>query len=166
MLTVLTRLAMLTGDTEYMGRASTLAATFGNEANRMLNGAGSYLAGFEYLLNSLIIMVIGHKGKALAADRGLKKTAALLPDKLQLVGYVNVKEIASMMPARPSAPAFPDAPPLAYALRVDIRFQPGKVNGFNGFLGMLGRTVLVLVPLLYSFYGDRTPPEGAGDLSH
>src|SRR5205814_10416713 len=25
---------------------------------------------------------------------------------------------------------------------------------------------LVLVPLLYSFYGDRTPPEGAGDLTH
>ncbi|HYS46682.1 MAG TPA: hypothetical protein VEM35_09595, partial [Rhizomicrobium sp.] len=63
-----TRLAMLTGDTEYMGRASTLAATFGNEANRMLNGAGSYLAGFEYLLNSLIILVIGHKGNARTQD--------------------------------------------------------------------------------------------------
>jgi cobalt-zinc-cadmium resistance protein CzcA len=25
---------------------------------------------------------------------------------------------------------------------------------------------LVLVPLLYGFYGDRTPPEGAGDLAH
>ena len=62
MLTVLTRLAMLTGEREYMGRASTLAATFGNEANRALNGAGSYLAGFECLLNSLIILVVGHKG--------------------------------------------------------------------------------------------------------
>ncbi|HET7084085.1 MAG TPA: thioredoxin domain-containing protein [Rhizomicrobium sp.] len=62
MLEVLTRLALLTGEPEYMGRASTLAATFGNEANRMLNGAGSYLAGFEYLVNSLIILVIGHKG--------------------------------------------------------------------------------------------------------
>jgi len=62
MLWVLTRLALLTGETEYMGRASTLAATFGNEAARMLNGAGSFLAGFEYLLNSLIILVIGHKG--------------------------------------------------------------------------------------------------------
>lgn len=62
MLTVLTRLAMLTGGRDYMGRASTLAATFGSEANRVLNGAGSYLAGFEYLLNSLIILVVGHKG--------------------------------------------------------------------------------------------------------
>jgi uncharacterized protein YyaL (SSP411 family) len=62
MLTVLTRLAMLTGGRDYMGHASTLAATFGGEANRMLNGAGSYLAGFEYLLNSLIILVVGHKG--------------------------------------------------------------------------------------------------------
>jgi len=64
MLTVLTRLAMLTGGREYMGRASALAATFGNEANRALNGAGAYLAGFEYLLNSLIILVVGHKGHA------------------------------------------------------------------------------------------------------
>jgi uncharacterized protein len=47
-----------------MARASTLAATFGNEANRMLQGAGSYLAGFEYLINSLMIVVIGHKGNA------------------------------------------------------------------------------------------------------
>lgn len=64
MLFVLTRLALLTGTTEYMGRASTLANTFGNEANRMLNGAGTYLAGLEYLLNSLVIVVIGHKGHA------------------------------------------------------------------------------------------------------
>jgi uncharacterized protein YyaL (SSP411 family) len=40
MLVVLTRLAMLTGETEYMGRASVLANTFGNEANRVLNGGG------------------------------------------------------------------------------------------------------------------------------
>ena len=37
MLTVLTRLALLTGEVDYMGRASTLGSTFGNEANRMLN---------------------------------------------------------------------------------------------------------------------------------
>jgi uncharacterized protein YyaL (SSP411 family) len=64
MLTVLTRLALLTGDRDYMTRASTLAATFGNEANRMLNGAGAYLTGFEYLVNSLVLVVIGHKGNA------------------------------------------------------------------------------------------------------
>ena len=64
MLVVLTRLALLTGERDYMSRASTLAATFGNEANRMLNGSGGYLAGFEYLVNSLMIVVIGHKGNA------------------------------------------------------------------------------------------------------
>ena len=64
MLFVLTRLALLTGEVEYMSRASTLAATFGNEANRMLQGAGSYLNGFEYLINTLMIVVIGHKGHA------------------------------------------------------------------------------------------------------
>jgi uncharacterized protein YyaL (SSP411 family) len=47
-----------------MGRASTLGATFVTEANRMLQGSGSYLNGFEYLLNSLVIVVIGHKGNA------------------------------------------------------------------------------------------------------
>ena len=30
----------------------------------MLNGAGSFLNGFEYLVNSLVIVVIGHKGNA------------------------------------------------------------------------------------------------------
>ena len=64
MLFVLTRLALLTGEVDYMSRASTLAVTFGNEANRMLNGAGSYLNGFEYLINTLMIVVIGHKGHA------------------------------------------------------------------------------------------------------
>ena len=64
MLFVLTRLAMLTGEVDYMSRASTLAVTFGNEANRMLNGAGSFLNGFEYLINALVIVVIGHKGHA------------------------------------------------------------------------------------------------------
>ena len=64
MLVVLTRLALLTGEVDYMNRASTLAVTFGNEANRVLQGAGGYLAGLEYLLNSLIILVIGHKGHA------------------------------------------------------------------------------------------------------
>jgi uncharacterized protein len=64
MLTVLTRLALLTGDRDYMSRASTLAATFGSEANRMLQGSGGFLGGFEYLVNSLVIVVIGHKGNA------------------------------------------------------------------------------------------------------
>jgi hypothetical protein len=62
MLVVLTRLALLTGEVDYMSRASTLAQTFGNEANRVLNGAGGYLSGLECLVNSLIILVIGHKG--------------------------------------------------------------------------------------------------------
>jgi len=62
MLVVLTRLSLLTGELDYMNRASTLAQTFGAEANRMLNGSGGYLSGLEYLVNSLIILVVGHKG--------------------------------------------------------------------------------------------------------
>jgi uncharacterized protein YyaL (SSP411 family) len=68
LLTVLTRLALITGDTDYMTRASTLAATFGNEANRVLNGSGTYFNGFEYLVNSLIILVVGHKGNSRTQD--------------------------------------------------------------------------------------------------
>ena len=64
MLIVLTRLALLTGETDYMSRASTLAATFGNEANRMIQGSGGFFVGFEYLLNALMIVVVGHKGNA------------------------------------------------------------------------------------------------------
>jgi uncharacterized protein YyaL (SSP411 family) len=62
MLTVLTRLALLTGIPEYRDRASALSNTFGNEANRMPTGAGTYLSGLEYLLNSLVVVVVGHKG--------------------------------------------------------------------------------------------------------
>jgi len=65
---VLTRLAMLTGEVDYMSRASTLAVTFGNEANRQLNGAASFVNGFEYLINALTIVVIGHKGHTRTQD--------------------------------------------------------------------------------------------------
>jgi hypothetical protein len=68
MMVVLTRLALLTGEREYMTRASTLGATFPAEITRMLNGSGSLLTGFEYLINSLVIVVIGHKGNARTQD--------------------------------------------------------------------------------------------------
>ena len=45
MVTVLTRLALITGDTDYMSRASTQAVTFGSEANRVVNGSGAFLDG-------------------------------------------------------------------------------------------------------------------------
>ena len=68
MVTVLTRLALITGDTNYMSRASTQAVTFGSEANRVVNGSATFLAGFEYLANSLIILVVGHKGNHRTQD--------------------------------------------------------------------------------------------------
>ncbi|HUE66261.1 MAG TPA: thioredoxin domain-containing protein [Rhizomicrobium sp.] len=68
MLVVLTRLALLTGERDYMSRASTLGATFPAEVTRMLNGSGGFLAGFEYLINALVIVVIGHKGNARTQD--------------------------------------------------------------------------------------------------
>ena len=68
MLTVLTRLAMLTGEPDYMSRASTLGVTFGDEANRVMSGSGSFFGGFEYLVNSLVILVVGHKGNSKTQD--------------------------------------------------------------------------------------------------
>ncbi|HEX2761420.1 MAG TPA: thioredoxin domain-containing protein [Rhizomicrobium sp.] len=68
MLQVHTRLALLTGQTNYMSRATTLGMTFGDEANRVTSGSGSFLIGFEYLVNSLVIVVIGHKGNAKTQD--------------------------------------------------------------------------------------------------
>lgn len=64
MLTVLTRLALITGDVAYMERASTLGVTFGDEASRVLNGSGAYINGFEYVANALMIVVIGKKKDA------------------------------------------------------------------------------------------------------
>jgi hypothetical protein len=53
-------------------------------------------------------------GTGLAADEQLKKTMALLPGKLQIALYVNAKNIAKAY--APDVP-FPDAPPLALAMR-------------------------------------------------
>jgi uncharacterized protein YyaL (SSP411 family) len=64
MLTVLTRLAFIAGEVEYMNRASTLAATFGDEMNRALNMCGTYITGIEYLANALMVVVVGTRGHA------------------------------------------------------------------------------------------------------
>jgi uncharacterized protein YyaL (SSP411 family) len=62
MLTVLTRLAFIAGEVDYMNRASTLAASFGDEMNRVLNMAGTFITGLEYLANALMVVVIGTRG--------------------------------------------------------------------------------------------------------
>jgi uncharacterized protein YyaL (SSP411 family) len=68
MLVVLTRLALITGEMEYMSRATNLGMSFGDEMNRVLNGAGSFINGYEYLATSLVILVIGHKGNGRTQD--------------------------------------------------------------------------------------------------
>jgi uncharacterized protein YyaL (SSP411 family) len=64
LLTVLTRMAFITGDVAYMNRASTLAATFGDEMNRVLNMAGTFITGVEYLATALMVVVVGHRRHA------------------------------------------------------------------------------------------------------
>jgi uncharacterized protein YyaL (SSP411 family) len=68
MMVVLTRLALITGERDHMERASTIGNIFVNEANRILNMAAGYFLGFEYLINALEIVVIGHKGHGRTQD--------------------------------------------------------------------------------------------------
>jgi uncharacterized protein YyaL (SSP411 family) len=68
MLIVLMRLALLTGELHYRDRGTAIIAAFSNEANRLLNASGGFLAGFEYFANALEIVVIGHRGHARTHD--------------------------------------------------------------------------------------------------
>ncbi|HEY0265289.1 MAG TPA: hypothetical protein VGC16_00975, partial [Rhizomicrobium sp.] len=68
MLTVLTRLAFLTGETDYMSRASTLGATFGDEMNRALNQSGTFITGLEYLAAALMVVIVGHRNNTRTRD--------------------------------------------------------------------------------------------------
>ena len=97
MLTVLTRLALITGEREYMSRASMLGVTFGAEANRVVNGSGSFLNGFEVLVNSLIILVIGHKGNARTQELLRTAWGKAMPNGL----------IVQMEPGEPLPPGHP-----------------------------------------------------------
>jgi cobalt-zinc-cadmium resistance protein CzcA len=55
--------------------------------------------------------------------------------------------------------------PAAFSTKMGSESQrPLAVVVVGGMLSTI--LALVLVPLLYSFYGDRTPPGGAGDLAH
>jgi len=55
--------------------------------------------------------------------------------------------------------------PAAFSTRIGAQSQrPLAIVVVGGMLMML--VVMNLVPVLYSFYGRREPPEGAGDLAH
>ena len=76
MLTVLTRLAMLTDETDYMSRASTLAVTFGDEANRVMNGSGAFFAGFDFLATGFFAAATVVRRARASAGAGTASAAA------------------------------------------------------------------------------------------
>jgi uncharacterized protein YyaL (SSP411 family) len=82
MMIVLTRLALITGERNHMERASTIGNVFANEANRILTLSAGYLVGFEYLVNALEIVIVGHKGHARTQDLLRAAWSRALPNAL------------------------------------------------------------------------------------
>ncbi|MCP5432919.1 MAG: thioredoxin domain-containing protein [Alphaproteobacteria bacterium] len=64
MISVLTRLASLTGDERYAARAEALAAAFAGEIERGAFGLGAYLNGLDDLLEPVAIVVVGDREEA------------------------------------------------------------------------------------------------------
>ena len=87
--------------------------------------------------------------------RGVELKEALVRGTRQLVRPVVMTALAAILGLLPAA----------FSTKMGSESQrPLAVVVCGGMLFTI--FALVLVPLLYSFYGDRTPPEGAGDLAH
>jgi len=87
--------------------------------------------------------------------RGVELREALVAGTRQLVRPVVMTALAAILGLLPAA----------FSTKMGSESQkPLAVVVVGGMLFTI--CALVLVPVLYSFYGDRTPPEGAEDLSH
>ncbi|VTR93646.1 cytochrome c peroxidase : Putative silver efflux pump OS=Singulisphaera acidiphila (strain ATCC BAA-1392 / DSM 18658 / VKM B-2454 / MOB10) GN=Sinac_6760 PE=4 SV=1: ACR_tran: ACR_tran: ACR_tran [Gemmata massiliana] len=87
--------------------------------------------------------------------RGVELNEALSRGTRQLVRPVVMTALAAILGLLPAA----------FSTKMGSESQrPLAVVVVGGMLFTI--LTLVLVPVLYSFYGDRTPPEGAGDFSH
>ncbi len=82
MLTVLTRLAILTGEGAYGQRANALVGALGDEVNRIFMQAGAFLNGIEYFASGLQILVIGHKGNSRTQELLRTVWGKALPNRL------------------------------------------------------------------------------------
>jgi uncharacterized protein YyaL (SSP411 family) len=82
MMTVLTRLAILTQDAAFGQRAGTLMAAMGDEVNRVFVSAGAFLGGIEYYASGLQILVIGHKGNSRTQELLRTVWGKALPNRL------------------------------------------------------------------------------------
>jgi uncharacterized protein YyaL (SSP411 family) len=82
MLTVLARLAILTGDNAYYSKGATLLGSFGDEVNRIFTACGTFLTGIEYFGTGLEILVVGHKGNARTQELVRTVWSKALPNRL------------------------------------------------------------------------------------
>ena len=87
--------------------------------------------------------------------KGVELGEALLQGTAQLVRPVTMTALAAILGLLPAA------------LSTKIGSQSQRPLAIVVVGGMLLTLVLMnLVPVLYSFYGRRTPPAGAGELGH
>ncbi len=85
MITVLTRLALITGDSQYGNRAQALLGAFADEINRNYISCGEMLNGFEYLINGLQIVVLGPRSNARTQELIHAVWGKALPNRLLVV---------------------------------------------------------------------------------
>ncbi|HTC84359.1 MAG TPA: thioredoxin domain-containing protein, partial [Rhizomicrobium sp.] len=85
MITVLTRLALITGSGEYGGRAQALIGAFAAEINRNFIACGELLNGFEYFASGLQIVVMGARGNARTQELIHAVWGKALPNRLLVV---------------------------------------------------------------------------------
>jgi cobalt-zinc-cadmium resistance protein CzcA len=87
--------------------------------------------------------------------RGVPLQEAMLTGTTQLVRPVTMTALAAILGLLPAA------------LSTRIRSQSQRPLAIVVVGGMLGTLIVMnLVPVLYSFYGQRQPPAGAGDMAH
>ena len=85
MLTVLTRIALISGDSDHGGRAQAILGVFGDEINRNYMTCAEMLNGFEYFINGLQIVVLGPRSHARTQEFIHAVWGKVLPNRLLVV---------------------------------------------------------------------------------
>jgi uncharacterized protein YyaL (SSP411 family) len=82
MLTVLTRVALITGDGAPAARAHAITVTFADEINRNYIAGGEILSGMEYFINALQTVVVGPRSNARTQELIRAIWGRVLPNNL------------------------------------------------------------------------------------
>ena len=102
MVTVLTRLGLLTGEGEYFGRAHALLTCVGDEIGRNFMACGELLNGFEYFANGLQIVVLGPRAHGRTQELIHAVWGKALPNRL-LVAIETTDALPEGHPAKDKA---------------------------------------------------------------